>query len=79
MILYIIAISIFLIILLLSFVFNNINKKSELVLPESKGIKNYSYKRTSYSSVRNGKKYNKTKIKKIVDGKEENYYSETVS
>tara|TARA_Y100000031_G_C7894866_1_gene236839 strand:+ start:317 stop:514 length:198 start_codon:yes stop_codon:yes gene_type:complete len=65
--------------MILSFVFNNSDKESELVLPESKGIKNYSYKETSYSSERNGKKYNKTEIKKVVDGKEANYYSETTS
>ena len=79
MISYIIAISVFVIIMIISVVLNNTDKDSELILPESKGIKNYSYNETSYSSVRNGKKYNKTSIKKVVDGKEQNYYSETTS
>ncbi len=79
MISYIIAISVFVIIMIISVVLNNTDKDSELILPVSKGIKNYSYKETSYSSVRNGKKYNKTSIKKVVDGKEQNYYSETTS
>jgi len=79
MISYIIAISLFVIIMIVSIVLSNTDKESELVLPESKGIKNYSYKKSSYSSVRNGKKYNKVSIKEVIDGKEKNYYSETTS